>query len=265
MNNQQLNVLSKFETMQKQLKQRGRLWDSWPCDELYNKCSGVIPWKVYTIWAYSNVWKSKFAYWHIAYFLKQGKKVLIVNLEVDAAHCFMNILQAVNKLNYKEVMDYKLTDDDIDFYSNLTITDDLYKLDDIVNKIESEHYDIVFIDFVQNIEWKWMWDYEKNATVAKTIQRTAIKTGSTIYSLSQLSNSVGKDVFYGNTDFISLKWSWEYYASSDVIFILARNDNEMIVKISKNKYGRNGGEFAFDVDFARNQFTFKRTNDGLDE
>jgi hypothetical protein len=64
----------------------------------------------------------------------------------------MNILQAVNKLNYKEVMDYKLTDDDIDFYSNLTITDDLYKLDDIVNKIESEHYDIVFIDFVQNIE-----------------------------------------------------------------------------------------------------------------
>jgi hypothetical protein len=49
-------------------------------------------------------------------------------------------------------MDYKLTDDDIDFYSNLTITDDLYKLDDIVKKIEEEHYDIVFIDFVQNIE-----------------------------------------------------------------------------------------------------------------
>jgi hypothetical protein len=64
----------------------------------------------------------------------------------------MNILQAVNKMNYQEVMDYKLTDDDIDFYSNLTITDDLYKLDDIVKKIEEEHYDIVFIDFVQNIE-----------------------------------------------------------------------------------------------------------------
>jgi hypothetical protein len=64
----------------------------------------------------------------------------------------MNILQAVNNMNYSEVMDYKLTDDDIDFYSNLTITDDLYKLDDIVKKIEEEHYDIVFIDFVQNIE-----------------------------------------------------------------------------------------------------------------
>jgi hypothetical protein len=64
----------------------------------------------------------------------------------------MNILQAVNNMNYKEVMDYKLTDDDIDFYSNLTITDDLYKLDDIVKKIEEDKYDIVFIDFVQNIE-----------------------------------------------------------------------------------------------------------------
>ena len=264
MNNQQLDVLSRFEKMQKQLKQNGRLWESWPCDILYNKCSGVIPWKVYTIWAYSNVWKSKFAYWHIAYFLRQGKKVLIINLEVDAPHCFMNILQAVNNMNYSEVMDYKLTDDDIDFYSNLTITDDLYRLDDIVKKIEEEHYDIVFIDFVQNIEWKWMWDYEKNATVAKTIQRTAIKTGSTIYSLSQLSNSVGKDVAYGNMDFISLKGSGEYFASSDVIFILSKQDDEMIVKISKNKYGRNGGEYAFAVDFARNQFTFKRTNDWLD-
>ena len=176
----------------------------------------------------------------------------------------MNILQAVNNMNYKEVMDYKLTDDDIDFYSNLTITDDLYKLDDIVKKIEEEHYDIVFIDFVQNIEWKWMWDYEKNATVAKTIQRTAIKTWTTIYSLSQLSNSVGRDVNNGNMDFISLKGSWEYFASSDVIFILARNDDEMIVKISKNKYGRNGGEYAFWVDFARNQFTYRRTDDWLD-
>ena len=96
MKNEQLDVLKKFELMQKQLRKQGRLWFEWPCPQLYNKCSGVIPWKVYTIWAYSNVWKSKFAYWHIAYFLKQGKKVLIINLEVDAPHCFMNILQAVS-------------------------------------------------------------------------------------------------------------------------------------------------------------------------
>lgn len=265
MKNEQLDVLKKFELMQKQLRKQGRLWFEWPCPQMYNKCSWVIPWKVYTIWAYSNVWKSKFAYWHIAYFLKAGKKVLVINLEVDSAHCFMNIVQAVNNLNYKEVMDYQITVKDMDFYENLVITDDLYKLDDIIKKIEDEKADVVFIDFVQNIEWKWMWDYEKNATVAKTIQRTAIKTGSTIYSLSQLSNSVWRDVSNGNTDFISLKWSWEYFASSDVIFILMRDDDEVIVKIAKNKYGRNWIEFVFGVDFSRNQFTFLRSNDGLDD
>jgi hypothetical protein len=30
-----------------------------------------------------------------------------------------------------------------------------------------------------------------------------------------------------------------------VIFVLQRCDDEIIVKISKNKYGRNGGEYAF--------------------
>jgi hypothetical protein len=84
--------------------------------------------------------------------LKAGKKVLVINLEVDSAHCFMNIVQAVNNLNYKEVMDYQITDNDMDFYENLVITDDLYKLDDIVKKIEDEKADVVFIDFVQNIE-----------------------------------------------------------------------------------------------------------------
>jgi hypothetical protein len=82
----------------------------------------------------------------------KGKKVLVINLEVDSAHCFMNIVQAVNNLNYKEVMDYQITDNDTDFYENLVITDDLYKLDDIVKKIEDEKADVVFIDFVQNIE-----------------------------------------------------------------------------------------------------------------
>lgn len=265
MKNEMLDTFTKFNNLKDLLKKQGKLWIDWPRPQLYNTCSWVIPWKVYTIWAYSNVWKSKFAYAHVAYFLRAGKKVLFINLEVDAEHCLMNVIQAMYGLSYKEVMNFEVTDNVIKDFENLTITDDLYKLDDIVKKIEDEKADIVFIDFVQNIEGKGMWDYEKNATVAKTIQRTAIQTKSTIYSLSQLSNSVWRDVNNGNTDFISLKGSWEYFASSDVIFILQRCDDEMIIKISKNKFGKNGWEYAFDVDFSRNQFTFKRTNDGLDD
>lgn len=259
-----LNVFSDFEKMKRKLKENWKLWFDWPRYQLYNKCSGVIPWKVYTIWAYSNVGKSKFAYAHVAYFLKLGKKVLFINLEVDAEHCLMNIIQAMYNLSYMDIMNYEITDETLADFENLIITDNLYKLDDIVNKIEEEKADVVFIDFVQNIEWKWMWDYEKNATVAKTIQRTAIKTKSTIYSLSQVSNTMWKDINNWNLDFISLKWSWEYFASSDVIFILQRVDDEMIVKIAKNKYWRNWWEYAFAVDFSRNQFTFKRSTDELE-
>jgi len=262
--NEQIDVLSKFEKMKEKLKKQWKLWFDWPFPELYNICSWVIPWKVYTIWAYSNVWKSKFAYSHVAYFLKAGKKVLFINLEVDAEHCLMNIIQAVENMNYREIMDYTFTDDNIKLYENLTITDNLFKLDDIEKKIMEGKPDIVFIDFVQNIQSTWWWAYEQNATTAKWIQRIAIQSKAVIYSLSQLSNSVGRDVNNGNTDFISLKWSWEYYASSDVIFLLQRLDDEMIVKIIKNKYWPNWKEFAFCVDFSRNQFIFKRSDDGLE-
>ena len=53
-------------------------------------------------------------------------------------------------------MNFEITENVIKDFENLTITDDLYKLDDIVKKIEDEKADIVFIDFVQNIEGKGM-------------------------------------------------------------------------------------------------------------
>jgi len=58
------------------------------------------------------------------------------------------------------------------------------------------------------------------ANCARGIQKMAITNKTTVFSISQLSNSVGKSVASGDTDFISLKGSGEFYASSDVIFVL---------------------------------------------
>jgi hypothetical protein len=52
-------------------------------------------------------------------------------------------------LDYREYMNWNC---ELEPYENLMIRDDLYKLDDIVNCIENESADIVFIDFVQNIQ-----------------------------------------------------------------------------------------------------------------
>lgn len=258
-----LNIFDKFEKMRRQLKINGKLGFDWPIPQIYEKTSGVIPWKVYTIWAYSNVWKSKFAYYHIAYFLKQKKKVLIINLEVDAEHCLMNIIQAVENKNTSEMIDWVITDENIEIYENLIIKDNLYRLEDIVKCIEESQADIVFIDFVQNIQAQWWWAYEQNATIAKTIQRTAIQTKSVIYSLSQVSNEMWKNISSENLDFVALKGSWEYFASSDVIILLRKWIEmwEMIVRIVKNKFWPNWVEIVMSVDYARNQFTFYKSMD----
>lgn len=257
-----LNIFDRFESMRRKLKINGKLGFDWPIPQIYEKTSGVIPWKVYTIWAYSNVWKSKFAYYHIAYFLKQKKKVLIINLEVDAEHCLMNIIQAVENRNVEEMMERTPTDENIEIYENLIIKDSLYSLKEIVDCIVETKADIVFIDFVQNINAPWWWAYEQNALIAKTIQKTAIQTKSVIYSLSQVSNEMWKNISQENLDFIALKGSWEYVASSDVIMLLRKWElGEMIIRLVKNKFWPNGVEIVMSVDYARNQFTFKRSFD----
>lgn len=246
----------KLLKLQEYIKKNWKLGFDWPLPEIFNNTQWIVPWKVYTIGAYSNGWKSKLAYFFCKEFLRIWKSVLFINMEVQEELCFMNIIMSQEKKTYDEVKDFKI---DIRTYEKLIIVDNIYKLDDIENIISSNKADIVFIDFCQNIQTKWKSDYEKNADIAKTIQRLAIKTNSTIFNLSQLSNSTWKDVSNWSWDFISLKWSWEYVASSDVILVLRKSDTqwELELKIAKNKFWINWLEFVLNVDFARNQFSFK--------
>jgi hypothetical protein len=78
-----------------------------------------------------------------------------------------------------------------------------------------------------------------------------------------VSNEMWKNISSENLDFVALKGSWEYFASSDVIMLLRRWVEmwEMIVRIVKNKFWPNGVEIVMSVDYARNQFTFYKSMD----
>ena len=258
MKKQMLAVFEEREKKRRLLKINGKLWFDWPRPEIYNKCSGVIPSKVYSIWAFSNVWKSKFAYAHTAYFLKAGKKVLFINLEVVADECLRWIVQAYDGMDFKEYMNWNCN---LEPYENLDIRDDLYKLDDIVKCIEESDADIVFIDFVQNIDAWGGSLYEQSAKIAKTIQQTAIKTKKAIFSLSQVNNTTAKEINNWMNDITTLKWGWEYYASSDVIFILSKDEWWMKVKIEKNKFWPKWSNIILNADLSRNTFTFVKYED----
>ena len=158
-------------------------------------------------------------------------------------------------------MDWDLTEEKLQEYENLEIRDDLYKMEDIVKCIEQSDADIVFIDFVQNIDAGGGNLYEQSSKIAKTIQQTAIKTKKTIYSLSQLSNSTAREVQTWMNDLTMLKWGWEYYASSDVIFILSKDEDWMKVKIEKNKFWPKWSNIILSADLSRNNFTFVKYED----
>lgn len=243
-----------LDVMLKTIREQWKLWKDWPIKDIYDKCQWVIKWKVYTIWAYSNIGKSKFAYFHAQYFLKQWLKVLFINLEVSAEFCLAEIVNSYYWINWREQRNNYWVDRSK--FRNLIIRDDLFELNDIIKEIENTKCDICFIDFVQNIQVKWTKWYDKNSEIAIWIQRTAIRTQTTIYSLSQVANNMAKEIISWTDTIISLKWAWEYYASSDVIFILRKWEEEWVVDliIDKNKFGRNKIEFSMMVRFDKNQF-----------
>lgn len=248
-----LGTIEKYKERQAIIKEKGKIWDDWPYI-IYDFTQGIVKWKVYTIGAFSNTGKSKFAYSHVPFFLKQGKKVLYLSLEESDIDMFSNIACAYYNHQLYEQGSLKVKTQD---FQNLVCIDSCYTLNDIREVIQLHKPDIVFIDYIQAIYEKGS-QYEKWALVALGVQRMAIENECTIFSLSQLSNTSIKDA---STDLennnISLKGAWEYYAASDVVLILLRESNksdQIKIKIEKNKLGRRWFLFASLVDRWSNQF-----------
>jgi len=242
----------KLSDFQKIIAKNWKLWFDWPFRELYNHTQGIIPWKVYTIGAYSNTGKSKFAYAHIKDLLLADKKVAFINLEVDEAMCLGNIVCATENRKRWEIIRSRPIDQNK--YSKLIIRDDLWELDKICEFIKASKVDVCFIDFVQNIQAKWS-SYEKNALIAQTIQKTAIETKTTIFSIAQINNSVAKEIVQNKSDLPTIKGAGEYVASSDVIIMLTEAwDNLIKATVTKNKFGKKWVSCYYEPMFSSNQF-----------
>lgn len=255
------SALTAIEKMQEysdiMKKNNGKLWIASLYPIFDNFTSWIIRWKVYTIAWYSNTGKSRFAYSYVNYFLKMWLKVIFFNLEVDK-WMFMNHI-CCNYYNTRRVNIDKSIIDPLDF-QNLLIFDDVWDLNEMETIIHELKPDIVFIDFVQNVQVWWFSEYEKMSTIARTIQKIWIDTQATMFSIAQLSNSTGKDVANGKIDFITIKWAWEFIASSDVVYLLRamwedhKKEQLLWISIIKNKYGAKPWELMFNADFELSKF-----------
>jgi len=226
-----ITCINAFEEFKDRIRERkGMLWipTIFPLVDKYTKWQQE--WKVTTLVAYSNIWKSKLSYAYVSDFLKQGKKVMYISLEVDKAMLLSNIIANYYNQNYYEVLKedffYQIAD-----FENLEIYDNIYKLDDIKNLARSKKPDIVFIDFIQNIQTPWT-ETEKMTRVAQEIQQLAITSWIHFFNLSQANN----ESRFKDWEWIQPKWSGAIFASSDLVFAMNREDNELYLTIAKNKY-----------------------------
>ncbi len=246
-------TIERYRERQKIIKERWKLGDDWPYP-LYNlHTQWIVKWKVYTIGAFSNVGKSKFAYSHIPFFLKQWEKVMYISMEESELDIFWNIACAYYWQSISEQGNLKVNYKD---FENLICIDNAHKTDEIKTLVELHKPDRVFIDYIQAIFEKWS-QYEKGALVALAVQKIAIEFNCTVFSLSQLSNDAMKEVkndLQGGT--ILLKWAWEYYAASDVILVLQRTTEWwLVVKVEKNKLWKRGFIYPLQVERDKNIFT----------
>jgi len=255
------NLQKAIEWLEKYMQMKrsdGMLWMTSPYAEIDEETSGVIPGKVYVIAWYSNTGKSKFAYTYANHYLWKKKKVHFYSLEVDVWMVLWNL--ACNKYQ-KRFWDLELDDINLEDFDWLSIYDDKYSIDAIIQNVMDEKPDVVFIDFIQNVQCPGNSEYERMSTIARDVQQLAIQSGATVFSLSQVSNTTGRDISKWDRSFISLKGAGELYASSEVVFLLSNQDGYIACSIIKNKFGKKNIDFLFDVDFSRWVFVLQKVQD----
>lgn len=215
----------------------------------------IIKSKTYLIMAYSNQWKTRFAYSFIKNMIDKKKRMAFFSLEVDVWMLFLEIYWAIHWLTKEEVIENLDNIDISELEKYIDVFDEIRKLDEMENNVKNWLYDVVFVDFVQNIELWWD-EYTKLTEIAIRLQKLAILSWASFFNLSQVNNE-SRFVDWSN---MMPKWSWALFASSDVIFSLWGRDWNKYLTIAKNKYWPANKNFLLEPDYSRSKFLLAEEN-----
>lgn len=222
---------------------------------------GVSRWTVTRITAYSNTGKSKLAYFIASNILKQWKQTIFFNLEVPRDVVIQNIFASYSWKQLKDIIKSQGIWGMWEYLNEymelpLKIVDNKWDWESIKSFAEKYKPEVMFIDFIQNIEIEWSTIYEQMSKIAKRIQRLAIENNIAIIDVSQMSNDGAKNYKVG--DMIPSKWGGELVASTDVGLVLMTDSTRwdiLHLTVAKNKFGRKEDTIDLCVNFALNRFT----------
>jgi replicative DNA helicase len=210
--------------------------------ELDLHTGGLCKGHFWVIGGYTNVGKTGFMLKLANEVCKQGFRSIIYSLEMTG----VNLVNRLLSLNEFELKD-KSKALDKTAYAKLDIINNCNSLNEIINhiKAQKDKPDVVFIDFIQNIQSDQATEYERITYISLKLQELAISHNICIVGLSQLSNDAAENE---SKKVIGFKGSGALVAACDVGMVLIRKNDTIDLIIKKNRYGRQFNiPLAFDL------------------
>lgn len=224
--------------------------------------SGVEKGSLITIGARPAMGKTSLMTSILCNFLKSDKKCLLFCLELSTDQYMKRLIAQVaeidlfklnnNNLDGKKKDEIKSALDVISSY-NLSIFDEMYEIDKIIEKIKIEQPDYVFIDYLQLLNTAEQKQRSEEITdIMIELKKIAKENKCIIFILSQLSRAVESrcnkrpilsdlresSAIADISDVVMFIYRDEYYSSREEESTLNKSEAEII--IAKNKMGAIG-------------------------
>lgn len=205
------------------------------------------------IGAYPSTGKTSFACNIMRKNLHDKKKVQCFSLEMSKEQILDRLFSAMLEIDYRSIDEKHITEEEqikltefanqIWKLKNLSISDNVYSIETMANKISQFKPDLVVVDFLQNIRATGHFATRKNQIdyISSELKRLARVNNCAIIVLSQLARSNEKPTMS------SLKESGNLEADGDYIMLMYRpyvidksgkyQPEQTEILLDKNKYG----------------------------
>lgn len=165
---------------------------------------GFFKKELIVIGAHTGAGKSQIAgqlFYNIA---RQGFNCAYFSLEISNEMVLSRMIGAICNIKPTKLRFGNLTPDEenaklraeadiLSIHNGVSYYDDVYTLEDIEKEITKNNFDLVIIDFIQNVFVNLPTEYTRLSKVALSLQNLAKKKDCCILALSQLSNSSAKE------------------------------------------------------------------------
>jgi replicative DNA helicase len=230
--------------------------------------SGLRPNHLIVLSAYTNVGKTTFALNIARNVLEQGKRVVVLSLEMSKKDLLSKLIAIQGNIPMSNIISagannkhwelFKQAREEVKKF-DMDIHTEKHDLQDILLTMKAEesrrHVDLFIIDYLQNIVGEGK-EYEVMTRAVREIQALLAKLGSTCIAISQISNDNRK------ADALSVngKGSGAIRAAADLFIYLTYRDEDddeilkklkadepmpMLAIINKNRHGKlAAGEFT---------------------